>query len=66
MIVQALSEVSDETRPFYLVGPGQQPMQYCSSFEGYLSLIKLFFYYLVARPGLNVVINPGLNVVINP
>src|SRR6218665_511392 len=28
--------------------PGQQPMQYCSSFEGaILSLIKLFFYYLV-------------------
>src|SRR6218665_1103130 len=28
--------------------PGQQPMQYCSSFEGaILSLIKLFFYYHV-------------------
>jgi len=36
---------------------GQQPMQYCSSFEGFLSLNKLFFYYLVGPT----VIAPGLD-----
>src|SRR6218665_1261469 len=66
MIVQALSEVSvfDETRPFYLIGPGQQPMQYCSSFEG-VSVFDLAVLLLphwinnhYPRPGLSLVINP--------
>ena len=34
------ASVFDETRPFfyYLIGPGQQPMQYCSNVEGGICL----------------------------
>src|SRR6218665_460552 len=53
-------------RPFYLLDQSNNPCSTVQALRGYLSLVKLFFYYLVgptiiipgARPGLNVVINP--------
>ena len=55
--------VFSETRPFfyYLVGPGQQPMQYCSSVEGVsvFDETRPFFSYL-DKP--TIIIIPGWGV----
>jgi len=58
--VQALREVSvcDDTRPFYLVAPDQQPMQSCSSFDQAILLLPCWTNNHYPRPGLNVVIKP--------
>ena len=57
--VYAFDDCSSIEGGIYLcVRPGQQPMQFCSNFEGgCVSLVKLFFYYLVVPP----IIVPGLD-----